>query len=299
MSTKRNALGKGLSALLDNVETDITTKSESSAFHPSVGSVSTIPVSQIETNPFQPRTDFDEGALQELAASIKEQGIIQPITVRKLGYDKYQIISGERRFRASRMAGLTTIPAYVRIANDQGMLEMALVENLQRDDLNAIEVGISFKRLVDECSLTQEELSDRIGMNRSTVTNYMRLLKLPPEIQLAIRDKRISMGHARAILGITDVTKQLLIFKQVIEKNLSVREVEELARQAGNQSTSRKNNSAPTSRLSFEYEKIQNVLSSHFGTKIHLKRNAKGDGSIVIPYENDADLNRILELLNY
>src|SRR4029079_10613099 len=169
MSTKRNALGKGLSALLDNAETDITTKHEGAPYPP-VGNVSAIPVRQIETNPFQPRTDFDPEALQEVATSIKEQGIIQPITVRKLGYDKYQIISGERRFRASKMAGLENIPAYVRVANDQSMLEMALVENLQRNDLNAVEIGISFKRLIDECNLTQEELSDRIGMNRSTVT---------------------------------------------------------------------------------------------------------------------------------
>jgi ParB family chromosome partitioning protein len=299
MSTKRNALGKGLSALLDNAETDITTKGENGMLSPSAGSVSAIPVSQIETNPFQPRTDFDRTALEELAASIKEQGIIQPITVRKLGYDKYQIISGERRFRASKLAGLDAIPAYVRVANDQSMLEMALVENLQRNDLNAVEIGISFKRLLDECNLTQEELSDRIGLNRSTVTNYIRLLKLPPEIQLAIRDNKITMGHARAILGITDVTKQLLIFKLVLEKNLTVREVEDLARESGNKSTGSRHAGASAQKLSFEYEKIQNVLSSHFGTKIHLKRNSNGDGSIVIPYENDTDLNRILELLNY
>ena len=299
MSTKRNALGKGLSALLDSADTDITTKGESGLLHTGAGSISTIPVSQIETNPFQPRTDFDQLALQELAASIREQGIIQPITVRKLGYDKYQIISGERRYRASKLAGLETIPAYVRIANDQSMLEMALVENLQRNDLNAIEIGISFKRLIDECNLTQEELSDKIGMNRTSVTNFMRLLKLPPEIQTAIRDNKISMGHARAILGIPDLTQQLLVFKQVIEKGLSVREVEELARAKGNKSTGIQSKSFSSTKLGFEYEKIQNVLSSHFGTKIHLKRNAKGNGNIVIPYENDADLNRILELLNY
>ncbi len=298
MSIKRNALGKGLSALLDNVETDITTNGENGSARTSTGNVPFIPIHQIETNPFQPRTDFDANALQELAASIKEQGIIQPITVRKLGYDKYQIISGERRFRASKLAGLENIPAYVRIANDQSMLEMALTENLQRNDLNAIEIGISFKRLLEECNLTQEELSDRMGMNRSSVTNFIRLLKLPPEIQIAVRDNKISMGHARAILGITDITKQLLVYKLLLEKNLSVREVEELARESGNKSPRRQNISSGN-KLTFEYEKIQNVLSSHFGTKIHLKRNAKGDGSIMIPYENDADLNRILELLNY
>ena len=297
MSTKRNALGKGLSALLDNAETDITSKHEGASYPP--GNVSSIPLGQIETNPFQPRTDFDQQALEELAASIKEQGIIQPITVRKLGYDKYQIISGERRFRASKIAGLDSIPSYVRVANDQRMLEMALVENLQRNDLNAVEIGISFKRLIDECNLTQEELSDRIGMNRSTVTNYIRLLKLPPEIQLAVRDNTISMGHARAILGVTEITRQLLLFKLAVEKKLSVREVEELARETGNNASKKKGNVSPGNKLSFEYEKIQNVLSSHFGTKIHLRRNAKGNGTIVIPYENDNDLNRILELLNY
>ncbi len=299
MSTKRNALGKGLSALLDNADTDITTRNDGGALHPGVGNVSSIPIKQIETNPFQPRSDFYLSALQELSASIKEHGIIQPITVRKLGYDKYQIISGERRYRASILGGLDTIPAYVRVANDQSMLEMALVENLQRSDLNAVEIGVSFKRLIDECSLTQEELSDKIGMNRSTVANYIRMLKLPPEIQLAIRDNSLTMGHARAILGITDITKQLLVFKLTIEKNLSVREVEELAREKGNKSSPKIRNNSDAGTLGFEYEKIQNVLSSHFGTKIHLKKNKKGDGSIMIPYENDADLNRILELLNY
>ena len=299
MSTKRNALGKGLSALLDNAETDITTRNDGSLLHPGVGNVSAIPVNQIETNPFQPRTDFDQSTLEELSASIKEQGIIQPITVRKLGYDKYQIISGERRFRASKLAGLDAIPAYVRVANDQSMLEMALVENLQRNDLNAVEIGVSFKRLIEECNLTQEELSDKIGMNRSTVTNYIRLLKLPPEIQLAIRDSTISMGHARAILGITEVTRQLLVFNLTIEEGHRVREVDQGARETGSKTGHKSKVGSATGKLGFEYEKIQNVLSSHFGTKIHLKRNSKGDGSIVIPYENDADLNRILELLNY
>jgi ParB family chromosome partitioning protein len=298
MSLKRNALGKGLSALLENIETDVTTKSDVSGSTGVLGSIASILLEQVETNPFQPRTDFDDESLRELVISIKEQGIIQPITVRKLGYDKYQIISGERRFRASKIAGLIEIPAYVRIANDQGMLEMALVENLQRKDLNAIEIGISYKRLIEECSLTQEELSDRIGMNRSTVTNYIRLLKLPPEIQVAIRDNRITMGHARALTGINDIVKQLLVFHEILKNNLNVREVEELARENGNKSTIRQAGEK-TNELSFELSKIQNVLSSHFGTKIHLKRNLKGDGKIIIPFENDADLNRILELLNY
>ena len=300
MSTKRNALGKGLSALLENMETDITSKSAVTEGNSSVaGSIPTIPVEQIESNPFQPRTDFEEGSLNELAASVKVHGIIQPITVRKLGYDRYQLISGERRLKASRLAGLKTIPAYVRIANDQNMLEMALVENIQRQDLNSIEVAISYKRLIDECSLTQEELSDRIGKNRSTVTNTMRLLKLPPEIQVAIRDRKITMGHARAILGVDDVVRQLMMFRQIMSDKLNVRDVEELARESGNKSTLRKKRAGNPGNLSFEFTKIQNVLSSHFGTKIQLKRNGNGSGRIVIPFDNDEDLNRILELLNY
>jgi ParB family transcriptional regulator, chromosome partitioning protein len=298
MSIKRSGLGKGLSALLENSETDVTTKSDLTSDKTALGSIAEISLTQIETNPFQPRTDFDEESLKELATSIKEQGIIQPITVRKLGYDKFQIISGERRVRASRLAGLAEVPAYVRIANDQGMLEMALVENLQRKDLNAIEIGISYKRLIEECSLTQEELSDRIGINRTTVTNYIRLLKLPPEIQVAIRDGKISMGHARALLSVSDISKQLMIYRDILRDNLSVRAVEELVREEGNKTPVKSSNSQQN-ELTFELTKIQNVLSNHFGTKIHLKRNVKGDGRIVIPFESDADLNRILELLNY
>lgn len=300
MSTKRNALGKGLSALLENMETDITSKTGVTEGVSSVaGSIPTIPVEQIESNPFQPRTDFEEGALNELAASVRVHGIIQPITVRKLGYDRYQLISGERRLKASRLAGLKTIPAYIRIANDQNMLEMALVENIQRQDLNAIEVAISYKRLIDECSLTQEELSERIGKNRSTVTNTMRLLKLPPEIQIAIRDGKITMGHARAILGVDDVVRQLMMFRQIMSDKLNVRDVEQLARDSGNKSAAGKKREHKSGNLSFEFTKIQNVLSSHFGSKIQLKRNGKGSGRIVIPFDNDEDLNRILELLNY
>ncbi len=300
MSIKKNVLGRGLSALLENSETDVTSKSPMTEGSSAVsGAIANIPVDQVESNPFQPRTDFDDDALRELSESIKEQGIIQPITVRKLGYDKFQLISGERRLKASKLAGLKTIPAYIRIANDQGMLEMALVENIQRQDLNAIEIAISYKRLIDECDLTQEVLSTRVGKNRTTVTNYMRLLKLPPEIQISIRDGKITMGHARAILGVDDVVKQLMMYKQIMSDKLSVRDVEELARTTGNKSTLRKREVAGNQSLSFEFTKIQNVLSSHFGTKIQLKRNGNGSGRIVIPFENDEDLNRILELLNY
>lgn len=299
MSTKRSALGKGLSALLESAETDVTSKSGVSGTTSVVGSVAQIPLDQIEPNPFQPRVDFDPETLQELATSIKEQGIIQPITVRKMGYDKYQIISGERRFKASKLAGLTSIPAYIRVANDQGMLEMALVENIQRQDLNALEVAISYKRLIEECSLTQEELSSRVGKNRSTVTNFLRLLRLPPEIQAAIRDGRLSMGHARAILGVENIDKQLMLYKEIMEKQLSVRDVEDLARERGNKSTLRKKADQQKNQLSFEFTKIQNILSSHFGAKIQIQRAQNGSGKILIPFENDLDLNRVLELLNY
>jgi ParB family transcriptional regulator, chromosome partitioning protein len=299
MSTKKSALGKGLSALLENADTDVTSKTGVTGSTGVVGSVAQIQLDQIEANPFQPRVDFDKEMLQELADSIKEQGIIQPITVRKLGYDKYQIISGERRFKASKLAGLTTIPAYIRVANDQGMLEMALVENIQRQDLNALEVAISYKRLLEECSLTQEELSTRVSKNRSTVTNFLRLLRLPPEIQASIRDGRLSMGHARAILGVENIDRQLALYHEILEKQLSVRDVENLARERGNKSTLRKKENQQKNQLSFEFTKIQNILSSHFGAKIQLQRAQNGSGKIQIPFENDSDLNRILELLNY
>jgi ParB family chromosome partitioning protein len=299
MTTKRSALGKGLSALLENSDTDVTSKTGAEAAAGVVGSIAQIPLDQIEPNPFQPRVDFDDSALAELASSIKEQGIIQPITVRKLGYDKYQIISGERRYKASGLAGLKSIPAYIRVANDQGMLEMAIVENIQRQDLNSLEVALSYKRLIDECGLTQEELSERLGKNRSTVTNFLRLLKLPPDIQASVRDGKLSMGHARAILGVDAVDKQLYIYREILAKDLSVRDVELLARETGNKSTIKKKKDEVKDQLSFEFSKIQNILTSHFGAKIQLQRANNGSGKIVIPYENDEDLNRILELLNY
>jgi ParB family chromosome partitioning protein len=216
--------------------------------------------------------------------------------VRKLGYDRYQIISGERRFKASKLAGLKSIPAYIRVANDQGMLEMALVENIQRQNLNPLEIALSYKRLIDECSLTQEALSERVGKDRSTVTNFLRLLKLPPEIQTAIREGSLSMGHARAITGIDDVAKQLMIFREILDRQLNVRETENIVSQTSSR-PHRKEKSKDQG--SIETEKIRNILSGHFGTKISLNRSSKGNGKIVIPFENDEDLNRILELLNY
>src|SRR5476651_379733 len=234
---KKRGLGKGLSALLDdstlvNSHSHQTTRSISSA--PEIndaGSINEISISEIEVNPYQPRTDFETQALNELADSIKLQGLIQPITVRRLSAHKYQLISGERRFRASKLAGLTQVPAYVRTANDQQMLEMALIENIQRENLNAIEVALSFQRMIEECNLKQEELGDRVSKNRSTITNYLRLLKLPPVIQASIRDGEISMGHAKALIAVTDPTKQLYIHRHIIQQGLSVRKVEEMVRE--------------------------------------------------------------------
>ncbi|HSH67131.1 MAG TPA: ParB/RepB/Spo0J family partition protein [Bacteroidia bacterium] len=303
MSTKRSALGKGLGALLENSNTDITSKKlEGDA--KVVGAIANIEITNIETNPFQPRTNFEEDALNELAASIKEHGIIQPITVRKLGYDKYQLISGERRFRASQLAGLTSVPAYIRIANDQAMLEMALVENIQREELDAIEVAISYKRLIDECSLTQEQLSQKVSKQRSTITNYLRLLKLPVEIQLAIRNGDISMGHARALINIDNEDKQLDIYNQIVLNNLSVREVEDLARGVKTESNAPGSKAANANKqsnkgiLSVEQQTIVEDLRAVFNTKVQISKEASGKGKIVIPFKSDVDLKRILDLLD-
>ena len=304
MSTKRNALGKGLSALLENANTDITSKNKLEGEGKVVGAIANIEIAQIQTNPFQPRTQFDEDALNELAGSIKEHGIIQPITVRKMGYDKFQLISGERRFRASQIAGLTSIPAYIRIANDQAMLEMALVENIQREQLDAIEVAISYKRLIDECDLTQEQLSQKVSKQRSTITNYLRLLKLPVEIQLAIRNGDLTMGHARALINIEDEDKMLDIYNQIVLNDLSVRDVEDLARGVKKEiaAAPAKDGAAkkPTDKagLSFEQKKVVEDLRAVFNTKVLINRDTKGKGKIVIPFKSDNDLKRILDLLD-
>lgn len=302
-SNKKNALGRGLSALLENASTDITTRANASGDAVLAGGISTIPIDKIEANPFQPRTHFEEEALNELSASIKEHGIIQPITLRKMGNDKYQLISGERRFRASQLAGLKEIPAYVRIANDQSMLEMALVENIQRENLDAIEVAISFKRLMDECKLTQEELSQKVGKNRSTVTNFLRLLKLPALIQVGIRTKQISMGHARALIAIEDENKQLEIFKAIIENDLSVRQAEELAREGKKGANIEKKitekkvkEEAPV--LSLEHRKIIDDLKHIFNTDVHLSINEYGKGKLTFSFASKEDLQRILDILD-
>lgn len=293
---KKSALGKGLGALLSSSDTDITSKNDLTGSPSVAGSVASIALEKIETNPFQPRTDFEVQALNELSESIRQQGIIQPITVRKLGYDRYQIISGERRFRASKLAGLEVIPAYIRIANDQAMLEMALVENIQRENLNPIEIGISYKRLIDECNLSQEELADKVGKDRSTVTNYMRLLKLPPKIQAAIRDGQISMGHARAIINVDDIGVQLKIYDEIINNNLSVRKVEELVR-LNSSKKGKGGRPGKLESLGYEYKNIQDRLAGFYETKVELKTGAKGTGKIVISYYSVDDLNRLLDIL--
>jgi ParB family transcriptional regulator, chromosome partitioning protein len=302
--SKKKALGRGLNALLSDSNTDdrleidtpvsknpvVTTQA------PTSGSTLEIPLPQIEVNPFQPRTYFDQTALQELAESIKVHGIIQPITVRRLTRDQYQLISGERRFQASKLAGLKSIPAYIRSADDQQMLEMALIENIQRENLNAIEVALSYQRLITECNLKQDELGDRVGKNRATVTNYLRLLKLPPDVQIAVRDNRLSMGHARAIINVENPDQQLYIFKKTLAEDLSVRKVEELVRELASSKKEEKGSSAPVATANREINQLQSKLSSHFGTRIVIKSDGK-KGEIKIPFLSVEDLNRILDIL--
>lgn len=296
MNIRKSALGKGLGALLDNHSTDITARGAVGDMMAVTGSIAEINLDKIDTNPFQPRTEFDEDALMELADSIKNQGIIQPITVRKTSADRFQIISGERRFRASKLAGLKTVPAYVRLANDQAMLEMALVENIQRKDLNAIEIAISYKRLIDECSITQEGLADKVGKDRSTVTNYLRLLKLLPQIQAALRDEQISMGHARAIINVENAAKQLEIFRQIVQNNLTVRETEAIVKQS---STVTKKAKPVAASMSPDLKNIQDKLSSMYETKVLVKSAAKGSGQIILNYYSPEDFNRLIDMLDF
>jgi len=305
MSTKKSGLGRGLAALLDTspLNEEQIIPSIKDATKPVLdtnvvtGMVAQISLNHIEANPFQPRTEFDETALRELSESISIQGIIQPITVRKMGHDRYQIISGERRFKASRLAGIETIPAYIRTANDQSMLEMALVENIQRENLNALEIAISYQRLLEECKLTQEQLGDRVGKDRSTVTNYLRLLKLPPQIQFAIRDGRLTMGHARAILGVDDIAMQLRLFNDILLNDLSVRKTEELVR-----TVSPKKNSPKTEAKSAVNADIRNLsdrLAYRYETKAEIKHKDNGTGQIILNYFSTDDLNRLIELLDF
>ncbi|MCH7412354.1 ParB/RepB/Spo0J family partition protein [Belliella sp. R4-6] len=293
---KKNALGRGLGALLQ--DSPQKTQKEELIPTPVAASINEIPLTEIQVNPYQPRTHFDKDALQELSESIIVQGIIQPITVRKLADNEYQLISGERRFQASKLAGLERIPAYIRTANDQQMLEMALIENIQRENLNALEIAQSYQRLLAECDLKQEELGDRVGKNRTTVNNYLRLLKLPPDIQAGIRDQIISMGHARALINVEDIDKQLAIYRKIVVEELSVRKVEALVK-ALNDADEDSKKKAPSLDPVRKYEigKIQQRLANHFGSKVQLKANDKNKGEIKIPFGSASDLNRILEIL--
>lgn len=295
---KKNVLGRGLGALIaDAAEEPVTREVVVSA-------IRELNLTDIRPNPFQPRTEFDEEALNELAASIKSIGIVQPITVRAVEDGKYEIIAGERRFRASKLAGLLTIPAYIRKTEDDSLLELALIENIQREDLNAIEVAISYQRLIDECELTQDALSERVGKKRATIANYLRLLRLPAQIQLAVRDKKISMGHARAILGVEDPDTQLMIFEQILKYDFSVRKVEEIVRELANPKEpeevlpeSAEEKSTKASEIG-DYIELQQHLSRRFSTKVELKRNENGKGKIVIGFKSDAELEKIIELLD-
>jgi ParB family chromosome partitioning protein len=291
ITKRKTGLGRGLSALLENADQDSQHSNESNA----IGSVALISLANIDANPFQPRTEFDATALDELRQSIDIHGVIQPITVRKMGYDKYQLISGERRTRASILAGLTQIPAFVRTANDQDMLEMALIENIQRSDLNAIDVAMSYKRLIEECSLNQDALGERVGKDRTTVNNYLRLLRLPEEIQLGIKQGKVSMGHARAMINMDNLDHQLELYSQIVENNLSVRDVEGLVKAK---------KSSPTDSFSItgtdwdpEIDRITEAFYKKLNAAVHLKSGSKGKGKIIISYKNKEDLERILNLI--
>lgn len=295
MSQKKNDLGKGIRALLEGMNSDASGEFLQKKAVQEMASINNILLENIALNPFQPRADFDENALQELSASIKIHGVIQPITVRKVGTNKYQLISGERRVRASKLAGLKEIPAFVRATNDQEMLEIALIENIQREDLNAIEVAIHFRRLLDECNLTHEALAERVGKNRVTVTNFLRLLKLPPDLQRGLKEKKITMGHARALLALEDPAGQIAIYMEILSKNLSVRDVEEMVRNYNNKKVNVKQKAI--NALPYEIRKVQDALASRLSTRVQIKRDKQGKGEMVISFFSDDDLFRLKELI--
>ena len=288
MSKKLMGLGRGLDSLIsmDNIQT-----SGSSA-------INEIELSQISPNPEQPRAWFDEESLEELASSIRELGIIQPLTLRKLGADQYQIISGERRYRAAKKAGLTTVPAYIRTANDSELTEMALIENIQREDLNAIEVALTFKKLIDQYRLTQEQLSTRIGKKRATIANFLRLLKLPAEVQLGLRDRRVDMGHARALLAVENPKLQLRLYNEILKKGLSVRQVEELAKEYNETSATEAPKKAASASISKEFESLKKHLSSTFQTKVQFSCDKQGKGKIAFPFKNEEELARLITIFD-
>ncbi len=292
MAKKIGGLGKGLGALIDTDEPEVIS---------GMSSISEILISEIEPNPDQPRKHFDAEAMMELSESIKQIGVIQPITLRKVDGHKYQIIAGERRFRASKMAGLTSVPAYIKEINDELMMEMALVENIQREDLNAIEIALSYQNLLELCSYTQEQLSDRVGKKRATVSNYLRLLRLPGEIQVGIKDRKIDMGHARALINIADPVKQLDIYEQILKNNYSVRKVEEIVRlmNKGEEPEESSNSEKEAKdKLPEEYLLLKERLKDLFHSKVDLARSAKGKGKITIPFANDEELEKIMDIFD-
>ena len=287
MVSKKNALGKGLGALLENAKTDITSK-PSNETKAQAGLISRINIDSITPNPFQPRIDFEKESLLELTDSIKEHGVIQPITVRKIGRDNFQIISGERRYQACKIAKIIEIPCYIRIANDQEMLEMAIVENIQRKNLNAIEIGLSYQRLIDECNLTHEQLSVKLSKNRSTISNFLRLLKLPVEVQKALRDSKITMGHARALLSFNSEAEILSAFKKIISESLSVRDAEKM--------NHKKKLPNEEKVILSRYElRMQNNISFQLKSDVKIKKNTNGKGQLVISFKNQDQLNEILD----
>jgi len=300
MTKKRGGLGKGLMTIFKDNTIDIPAniKTDNTAL---AGQTHEIAIAEIETNPFQPRTEFDQEKLHELSLSIEQLGIIQPITVRKLNENKYQLISGERRFRASKLAGLSKLPAYVRIANDQEMLEMALVENIQRENLNPIEIALSYQRLIEEIKLTQEQCSERVGKNRTTVTNFLRLLKLPSEIQKGLSTGKISTGHARALISVKNTESQLNIFHDTVANGYSVREVEQIVKdfaESNYKRTSKTKAISTPNPLPFSQQKMVHDLSRNLDKEVELKRNKKGKGKLIIPFTNDAELAMIFEFIN-
>ncbi|MFN2395450.1 MAG: ParB/RepB/Spo0J family partition protein [Bacteroidales bacterium] len=301
MNAKKRALGKGLSALLDTPGAEVQPRYDIEKDLHAVGTVAHVPLKLIESNPFQPRTDFDEESLQELAASIKEQGVIQPVTIRKMDDGKFQLISGERRCKAAHLADLTEIPAYIRAADDQQMREMAIVENIQRENLNPIEIALGYQQLIEDYKLTQEVLSERLGKSRSSISNHLRLLKLPGDIQIGLRQEMISMGHARTLVAVDDVQTQLEIFQDIIAQGLSVRDVEEIVKNLAESRESEKGNvnKKPTgSSDSKKYTELQKSLTDFYGSKVQVKARAGGKGAIVINFSSEEDLERILKLVH-
>lgn len=288
--TKKNALGRGLGALIEGVEKEVLEKK--------VEANQEISVDLIDGNPYQPRTHFDEQSISELAASVSKLGIVQPLTLREIPGGRYQLIAGERRLRAAKIAGLTHVPAYIRTADDQAMLELALVENIQREDLDAVEVAISFQRLIEECTLTQEQLSERVGKQRSTVANYLRLLKLPAEIQLGIRNRQVTMGHARTLINIEDPKKQIEVYYKIIDSDLSVRMTEELVRSLQAESSKDPAKAERKKKLNQDFTQLSDHLNKLFSAKVSFRINEEGKGKIVIPFDNPAEMERILGIFD-